>query len=60
MRCKFGMVFIVIVMVFFWPDRASSTSSSDPSERWHVPSVPQVISEEVQFTNGDTRLSGTV
>jgi pimeloyl-ACP methyl ester carboxylesterase len=60
MRSRFRILCIAIVLAFLWPDDALSRSSRGPSERWHVPSVPQVISQEIQFANGDVHLVGTV
>jgi hypothetical protein len=35
-------------------------TSQGPSDLWHVAPTSRVLSEEIQFTNGDAQLRGTV
>ena len=39
---------------------AELNPSASASEAWHVAAIPPLISEEIQFSNGNTHLVGTV
>jgi len=43
-----------------WTAGASPRSFADSSNSWHTSRFPQVIAQEIQFSNGDAHLVGTV
>src|SRR5215469_15836367 len=53
-RIKVIAIFLMFLM------RAGQSTCQSPSDLWHVAANPSALSEEIQFTNGDAHLSGTV
>jgi uncharacterized protein len=51
---------IIIILFNALAEGADSDQSTSVSERWHVSQGSSIVSEEVQFSNGEARLSGTV
>jgi len=60
MRSTFGIAFVAIVLTFFCTATVSSRPSDTSSNPWHAVSSPEVISQDIQFANGEAHLAGTV
>src|SRR6201981_2633084 len=54
-RIKGTAVFLAILNV-----GTGQSPCQSPSDPWHVEATPSSLSEEVQFSNGDAHLTGTV
>ena len=53
-RIKVIAIFLMFLM------RAGQSTCQSPSDLWHVAANPSTLSEEIQFSNGDAHLTGTV
>jgi dipeptidyl aminopeptidase/acylaminoacyl peptidase len=49
-----------MVVFLSWTVRASPRSSGEVSDSWHSARVPEIISQQIQFSNGDAHLAGKV
>ena len=54
---KWTITSIVLIAFLLGTELYTTSSASDP---WHVAAIPPLISEEIQFSNGNTHLVGTV